>query len=91
MADTDEESFDRSQDDDHDLLTFGEAGLRLQQAIDELSTELQDAGEPRAAILRARIAVLQQAQTRSQSHRLDCHNFEQFFGYRGQPRRNNAR
>ncbi len=32
-----DETFDRTEEEDHDLLTFGEAGQRIKEELDELA------------------------------------------------------
>lgn len=40
-----DEAFDRSDEEDHDLLTFGEAGLRISEELEELVKRLEKCPE----------------------------------------------
>ena len=81
----------RPEDDDYDLLTFGEAGLRLQNEIQKVRKELALAeqeiggGAPGrssgAAELRSRLRDLLDAQRRNSPQQLDGQAFYDFFGY----------
>lgn len=73
-------------ENDHDLLTFDEAGERLQTEIAravELVAELsaERAGDNRLMQAQHRLAALQQAERRMNTQRFDDANFERFFGY----------
>ncbi len=88
------EDVERPEDDDHDLLTFGEAGARLEIEIRTLRAhvrELENA-QPRdeAAITAAadRLAALQESAERNRAQPINDENFEKFFGYPGKARRN---
>jgi hypothetical protein len=88
------EDVERPEDDDHDLLTFGEAGARLEIEIRTLRarlSELEDA-RPRddAAIeaAAARLASLHDSAERNRAQPINDDNFEKFFGYPGKARRN---
>jgi hypothetical protein len=96
MSNTDEpiDGAERKQvdEDDHDLLTFGEAGERLRLEIaaaavvlDHLRTsgtadELEKAD--------ARLEALRSAAARNSAHPINDANFEKFFGYPGKAKRN---
>lgn len=91
----DGELLERPADEDHDLLTYGEAGVRLQTEIQALRDELARlevevapgaAGELDAA--RSRLALLEDAAQRNARQPITDDNFEAFFGYRGTARRN---
>jgi hypothetical protein len=88
------EDVERPEDDDHDLLTFGEAGARLEIEIRTVRARLRElAGEqPRddAAIKEAtdRLAALLQSAERNRAQPINDENFESFFGYPGKARRN---
>jgi hypothetical protein len=88
------EDVERPEDDDHDLLTFGEAGARLEIEIRTLRARLQDlqGAQPRddAAVTAAteRLAALQESAERNRAQPINDENFESFFGYPGQARRN---
>ena len=84
---------EKMDEDDHDLLTFGEAGQRLRLEIDEAvalikrleeqecsATELQKAG--------ARLDALRAAAQRNSAQPINDANFEKFFGYPGTAKRN---
>jgi hypothetical protein len=85
---------ERPEDDDHDLLTFGEAGARLEIEIRTLRARLRDLERtgPRdeAAIVEAagRLAALQESAERNRAQPINDENFEKFFGYAGKARRN---
>jgi hypothetical protein len=88
------EDVERPEDDDHDLLTFGEAGARLEIEIRTLRVrlgELEDT-QPRdeAAIeaATARLAALKDSAERNKAQPINDENFERFFGYPGEARRN---
>lgn len=83
----------RLDEDDHDLLTFGEAGARLSADIGETRTRIAalerssgDAAELGRA--RDRLYALEQALTRNSAPPINDANFEEFFGYPGTARRN---
>jgi hypothetical protein len=72
-------------ENDHDLLTFDEAGCRLQNEINRAATLLADlqqtddaAGLKRA---RDRLTALKEAARRISEHRITGADFEKFFGY----------
>lgn len=80
-------------EDDHDLLTFGEAGERLRLEI--------RAAEARIAVLescsvdaadlcetRARLSALRGAAQRNSAQSINDENFERLFGYPGKAKRN---
>lgn len=81
-----------NSDDDHDLLTFGEAGERLRSEIAKAQQEV--AGHERSGdaaalgIARARLDALQIAAERNSAQPINDANFEKFFGYPGKARRN---
>ncbi|TFV88813.1 acyl-CoA synthase [Blastococcus sp. CT_GayMR16] len=84
---------ERPADEDHDLLTYGEAGVRLQTEIQTLRDEvarLAAATDPGPALgsARARLALLEDAAQRNARQPITDDNFEAFFGYRGTARRN---
>ena len=85
---------ERPEDDDHDLLTFGEAGARLEIEIRTLRArlrELEGAQPPdEAAIAQAaaRLAAVQESAERNRAQPINDENFERFFGYPGKARRN---
>jgi hypothetical protein len=83
----------REDEDDYDLLTFGEAGVRLDAEIRALAGEvatLEAAGEEPAQLgkARARLAQLRDAAARNSRQPITDENFARFFGYEGKARRN---
>ncbi|MDT5080440.1 MAG: hypothetical protein QOJ80_5077 [Mycobacterium sp.] len=83
---------EKVDEDDHDLLTFGEAGERLRLEIAAAEVEVTrarstgDADE--VANASARLAALRSAATRNSAQPINDTNFEKFFGYPGKARRN---
>jgi hypothetical protein len=88
------EDVERPEDDDHDLLTFGEAGARLEIELRTTRARLREleGASPRdeAAIAEAaaRLAALQDSAERNRAQPINDENFEKFFGYPGKARRN---
>lgn len=87
----------RPEDDDHDLLTYGEVGARLSEEIQAEQDELAGwesrlaAGEqvlPELERCAARLASLRDALSRNRRQPITDDNFERFFGFRGQAQRN---
>jgi hypothetical protein len=93
----DEKVLVRPEDDDHDLLTYGEVGARLSEEIAAekgrlaeherrlASGEGSEAERDRSA---ARLEQLRGAMERNSRPPITDENFERFFGYKGQARRN---
>jgi hypothetical protein len=85
---------ERPDDDDHDLLTFGEAGARLHievRAVREQVRTLEAANpvdEPGLAAARDRLEALEEGVRRNTAQTINDDNFERFFGYPGKARRN---
>ncbi|WP_166908122.1 acyl-CoA synthetase [Mycobacterium sp. DL440] len=82
----------RVDEDDHDLLTFGEAGERLRIEIvtaaanlDRLRLSGSQADVEKAG---ARLAALRAAVKRNSAQPINDANFEKFFGYPGKAKRN---
>jgi hypothetical protein len=79
----------RGAEDDHDLLTYGEVGVRLHEAIEAqegLVTQLAKRGDSaQVAEARARLEALREAKERNRRQPINDKNFEQFFGYTGTP------
>ena len=78
--------------DDHDLLTFGEAGERLRLEIAAAADEVQrlkHCGSP-GDLEKAgnRLAALRSAADRNSAQPINDANFEKFFGYPGTAKRN---
>ena len=83
---------EKTDEDDHDLLTFGEAGERLRlevaAAISEVRRLQQDG--PAEALVKAesRLDALRAAAVRNSAQPINDANFERFFGYPGRAKRN---
>lgn len=79
------------REDDHDVLTFGEAGERLSREIASTTArvaELESAGDSaELQKVRARLDALRAAAARNCAHPINDANFERFFGYPGRPKR----
>ncbi|MDT5214019.1 MAG: hypothetical protein QOK18_2258 [Mycobacterium sp.] len=83
---------EKVDEDDHDLLTFGEAGERLRLEIAAAEAHLdqiQMSGTP-VDIERAstRLTALRAAAKRNAAQPINDENFEKFFGYPGKAKRN---
>ena len=91
---TDDASRDKVDEDDHDLLTFGEAGERLRIEIATAAREgqrLQQSGPVEALEkAQARLEALRSAADRNSAQPINDANFEKFFGYPGKAKRNLA-
>jgi hypothetical protein len=88
---SDPSGFDRTEEDDHDLLTFGEAGLRIAEAIEDMKTAIAHAKSPsEAEALRLRLDQLTTAAARNSRQPITDETFERFFGYSGTARRNTS-
>ncbi len=79
----------RDIEEDHDLLTFGEAGARLHREIAEERAAIAALGDDDPALPAAqrRLRLLEEAAERNFRGRITDENFERFFGYRGTARR----
>jgi hypothetical protein len=79
-------------EDDHDLLTFGEAGerLRLEIAAARDAVARLDGSDDSAGLEKARnrLAALRAAADRNSAQPINDVNFEKFFGYPGKAKRN---
>ncbi|BCO34350.1 acyl-CoA synthetase [Mycobacterium heckeshornense] len=85
---------EKVNEDDHDLLTFGEAGERLRieiAAAEAAEAELLRSGS-RAELdkMKARLAALRAAAERNSAQPINDANFERFFGYPGKAKRNHG-
>jgi hypothetical protein len=83
---------ERLDEDDHDLLTFNEAGERLRIEIAAASARVADL-ESRGLSdelggARKRLEALRSAEARISAEKLTDANFERLFGYAGKARRN---
>jgi hypothetical protein len=88
----DDSDRDKVDEDDHDLLTFGEAGERLRLEIAAAVRKMQDLQQsgPIEALekAQARLEALRSAAARNSAQPINDANFEKFFGYPGKARRN---
>src|ERR1700677_2447181 len=88
----DDSDRDKLDEDDHDLLTFGEAGERLRLEIAAAAREVQGLQQsgPLEALekAQARLEALRSAAARNSAQPINDANFEKFFGYPGKARRN---
>lgn len=82
----------RLDEDDHDLLTFGEAGERLRvelAAAAEVVARLRAGGNTvDLEKAQARLDALRDGARRNAAQRINDENFEKFFGYPGKAKRN---
>jgi hypothetical protein len=89
---TDGTAREKVDEDDHDLLTFGEAGERLRLEVAAAAAEVErlqrsgSADELEKA--QARLQALRSATTRNSAQLINDANFEKFFGYPGTAKRN---
>jgi hypothetical protein len=92
MESADDTDRDKIDEDDHDLLTFGEAGERLRIEINAAAREVQGLKEsgPLEALekAQARLDALRSAAARNSAQPINDANFEKFFGYPGKAKRN---
>ena len=84
---------EREDEDDYDLLTFGEVAARLDEETRALADEvktLEATGEDpaRLAAARRRLGQLRDASARNSRQPINDENFARFFGYEGKARRN---
>lgn len=83
---------EKVDEDDHDLLTFGEAGERLRLEIAAAATELerlrQDGTAAEVEKADTRLTALRAAAARNSAQPINDSNFEKFFGYAGKAKRN---
>lgn len=81
---------EREDEEDHDLLTYGEVKVRIHEEVQAqraLVAQLEASGEDASSALQRLDALVDAAQRNSRS-RINDDNFERFFGYRGTARRN---
>jgi hypothetical protein len=89
---TDGAAREKVDEDDHDLLTFGEAGERLRLEVAAAEAQVSrarstgDADE--VAKASSRLEALRSAATRNSAQPINDANFEKFFGYPGKAKRN---
>ncbi|TPG36609.1 acyl-CoA synthetase [Mycolicibacterium hodleri] len=83
---------DKVDEDDHDLLTFGEAGERLRLEIAAAAADVerlrQSGTADELARADARHEALRSAAARNSAQPINDANFEKFFGYPGKAKRN---
>lgn len=83
---------EKADEDDHDLLTFGEAGERLRLEVAAAAREVKRLGQdgPAEALEKAvaRLDALRSAAARNSAQPINDANFEKFFGYPGKAKRN---
>jgi hypothetical protein len=88
----DDSGRDKLDEDDHDLLTFGEAGERLRIETAAAAREVQRISRsgPVEALekAQARLDALRSAADRNSAQPINDANFEKFFGYPGKAKRN---
>lgn len=81
---------EREDEDDHDLLTYGEVKVRIHEEVvaqRAVVADLEASGRD-ATLARRRLDALVDAAERNSRSQINDDNFEKFFGYRGTPRRN---
>jgi hypothetical protein len=86
-------SREKMDEDDHDLLTFGEAGERLRLETDEAVALVKRLEEQQCSASKlqkavARLDALRAAAGRNSAQPINDANFERFFGYPGVAKRN---
>lgn len=81
---------EREDEDDHDLLTYGEVKVRLYHEVQAQRARIAEleASEQDASQEKKRLARLLDAAERNSRSTINDDNFEKFFGYRGTARRN---
>ena len=84
---------DKIDEDDHDLLTFGEAGERLRLEVAAAVAELDrlrqhDGSAAEIETAGKRLDALRSAAARNSAQPINDANFEKFFGYPGKAKRN---
>ncbi|MDT5092177.1 MAG: hypothetical protein QOH60_1540 [Mycobacterium sp.] len=83
---------EKVDEDDHDLLTFGEVGERLRNEIalaaDEVKRLEQTGSAAQLEKARTRLEALRSAAARNSAQPINDANFEKFFGYPGKAKRN---
>ncbi|MBE1552077.1 hypothetical protein GGC64_006164 [Mycobacterium sp. OAS707] len=83
---------EKIDEDDHDLLTFGEAGERLRLEVAAAANEVERLQQSGSADdldkARARLQALRSAAARNRAQPINDANFEKFFGYPGKAKRN---
>jgi hypothetical protein len=89
---TDGTAREKVDEDDHDLLTFGEAGERLRLEVAAAAAEVEHLQRSGSADelekAETRLQALRSAATRNSAQPINDANFEKFFGYPGKAKRN---
>jgi hypothetical protein len=76
------QEYDRTTEDDNDVLTLGEAGLRIAEELKLCHHELNTERDARKRQLTTeRIGLLEQAAERNRHQHITDENFRRFFGY----------
>lgn len=90
-SDADHAAPRRDADDDHDLLTYGEAAVRLHEEIvaQRAVVESLQGDDPQLVGAQRRLQLLEDAADRNFRSRINDDNFERFFDYRGKAKRSN--
>lgn len=77
-----------TDEEDYDLLTYSEAGTRLDQEITrqrallaKLESGTEQGGETAIATCRERLTALEESRERNRRRAINDDNFERFFGY----------
>lgn len=85
---------EKVDEDDHDLLTFGEASERLRLEVAAAAADVerlrQDGTAEQLEKAETRLAALRSAAARNSAQPINDTNFEKFFGYPGKAKRNLA-
>jgi hypothetical protein len=88
----DDTARDKIDEDDHDLLTFGEVGERLRLEIAAAKAEVERVRQSGSAEelekVDTRLEALRSAAARNSAQPINDANFEKFFGYPGKAKRN---
>lgn len=83
---------EKVDEDDHDLLTFGEASERLRLEVAAAATEVERLRQGGTAEqleqAETRLETLRSAAARNSAQPINDANFEKFFGYPGKATRN---
>jgi L-rhamnose isomerase len=91
---SEETAVERPDEDDYDLLTFGEAGARLEIEVRKMRAQVRELeaatprDEPAVREAKARLSALEEGAERNRAQPINDANFEKFFGYPGKARRN---
>ena len=86
MAESDADGAVREEEDDYDLLTYGEVGVRLHEEIAKERAKLAGLTGADAAAVEQRIVALREAAERNGRRQINDETFERFFGFKSRPR-----